>query len=70
MGNSELSAIAHHVHETQHQIHWKTRIIAKERNTTARKIREALIIRRVDAKEKRTMNQDKGIELSHLWLNP
>ena len=37
MGQSELSAIAHHVQETQHQIHWKTRIIAKERNTTARK---------------------------------
>ena len=38
MGKSEFSAIAHHVQETQHQIHWKTRIIAKERNTTAQKI--------------------------------
>ena len=70
MGKSEFSAIAHHEQETRHQIHWKTRIIAKECNTTARKIREALIIRRVNAKEKRTMNQDKGIELSRLWLNP
>ena len=53
MGKSEFSAIAHHVQETQHQIHWKTRINAKERNTTARKIREALIIRRGSMPKKR-----------------
>ena len=71
MGKGELSAVAQHVADTAHEIHWKARILARERTTTARKVREALIIHRLDRKggQKRTMNQDKGTELSHLWLN-
>ena len=71
MGKVELSAVAQHVADTTHKIHWKARILARESTTTARKVREALIINRLDRKggQKRTMNQDKGTKLSHLWLN-
>ena len=71
MGKVELSAVAHHVADMAHKIHWKARILVRERTTTVQKVREALIIHRLDRKggQKRTMNQDKRTELSHLWLN-
>ena len=71
MGKGELSAVAQHVADTAHKLHWKEPILARERTTTAQKVREALLIHRLDKKgeQKRTINQDKGKELSHLWLN-
>ena len=38
----------------------------KEQHTIARKVQEALFIHKLD---KKTMNQDKGMDLSNLWLN-
>ena len=49
-GKVELSAVAQHVADTDHKIHWKPRFLTRERTTTARKVREALIIHRLDRK--------------------
>ena len=69
MGKTELSAVAHHVAETGHSIHWHARILAKDQRTSSRKIKEALVINRLDKNKKRTMNHDSGIQLSRLWLD-
>ena len=66
MGKTELSAIAQHVSDTGHTIHWEARTLAKEQHTIARKVQEALFIHKLD---KKTMNQDKGMDLSNLWLD-
>ena len=68
MGKTEMSAIAQHVLDTNHQIHWQPRVLVKEQHVTKRKIHEALIIRALDCSMKKTMNQDKGLELSRLWF--
>ena len=50
----------------------RPRVIASENNTTKRKIKEALAINKQE-KERgndKGMNQDKGTELSKIWLNP
>ena len=41
-GHLELSAIADHVHERGHTIHWEPHILAKEKAKTKRKIKEVL----------------------------
>ena len=66
MGKTELSAITQHVSDTGHTIHWEARTLAKEQHTIARKVQEALFIHKLD---KKTMNQDKGMDLSNLWLD-
>ena len=68
MGKGELSAIAQHVMETGHEIHWNPQILAREKNSTRRKVCEALTINRLDSTRKKTINQDKGLELSKLWF--
>ena len=70
-GHTELSAVARHAHTEGHNIHWKPRVIASENKTTNRKIKEALAINKLE-KERgsdKVMNQDKGTELSKIWLN-
>ena len=65
-GHTELSAVARHAHTEGHNVHWKPRVIARENNTTKRKIKEALAINKLE-KERRNdkvMNQDKGTELA------
>ena len=68
IGKSEMSAIAQYVLDTNHQIHSQPRVLIKEQHVAKRKIHEALIIRALDCNMKKTMNQDKGLELSRLWF--
>ena len=63
--NTDMSAIAQHVLTTNHSIHWKPQIVVKESNPKRRKVREALTIHRLGEK---AMNQDKGTNISKLWL--
>ena len=37
--------------------------------TRVRRIKEALVIQRMDKNEKVTLNRDKGVELSNMWLD-
>ena len=67
-GRDRLSAIAAHALEEGHDIHWQPRVIGKEQNPTKRRVKEAIFIDRVRRKGK-AMNQDKGLELSPLWLD-
>ena len=70
-GHTELSAVARHAHTERHNIHWKPRVIASEKQTTNRKIKEALAINKLE-KERgndKVMKQDKGTEFSKIWLN-
>ena len=64
-GRTKQSPIASRVAEKQHQVYWEPRIIEKERNTTKRKVKEALTIRKLEKKDG-AMNQDNGLELSKL----
>ena len=49
-----------------HAIHWKPRILEKEKNNAKRKVLEALTIGQVkDA----VMNHDNGVDLGKLWLD-
>ena len=41
-GAREKSAVAEHVIEATHAIHWQARVIGKEQNLTKRKVLEAL----------------------------
>lgn len=66
-GHTELSAIAQHAHATGHPIHWEPRVLTKERHAQARKIKEAIAIQRLGPEK--TINQDRGIELSKLWAD-
>ena len=65
----EQSAIAKHFAEEDHRIHWEPVVVEKERDTTKRKVKEALKIRELGKRGKRTMNQDEGMLLSKLWLD-
>ena len=66
-GHPELSAIAEHVHNTGHSMHWEAHIVAKEQSTTKRKVKEALIIHQIG--REKTLNHNNGLELSKLWLD-
>lgn len=65
-GTHYLSAVATHAVEEGHNIFWEPRIIAREKETTRRKIKEAMMIAKIP--ESRSMNQDRGLELNPLWL--
>ena len=41
----------------------------QDQHASSRKIKEALVINRLDKNKKRTMNHDSGIQLSRLWLD-
>ena len=49
-----------------HTMHWKPRILVKEKNSVKRKVLEALAIGQL---KDGVMNQDNGMELSKLWLD-
>ena len=66
-GNTDMSAVAHHVVNTGHCVHWQPRVIMTETNTRKRKVREALVIHRLGPDK--VMNLDKRTELSSLWLD-
>ena len=65
----EKSAVAEHVLETTHAIHWQAKVISKEQHMTRRKVIEALAIQRIGRKAGTLMNLDKGVELINIWLN-
>ena len=65
-GRTELSAVAAHAHNEGHQIHWEPMVIKKESNLVKRKVLEALTIKKLGRK---TINQDSGLKLSHIWLD-
>ena len=68
-GKDDMSAVAKHVIDTGHKIHWKPRIITTEKKPLQRKVREALTIHQVAKRNQdHLMNLDKGTELSNLWL--
>ena len=54
--------------EESHRVHWDPFVIAKEKNTKKRKVKEALKIKQVQ-KRNGAMNHDTGMKLSKLWLN-
>ena len=70
-GHTELSAIANHAHMHAHNIHWKPWVIAREKNTHKRKVKEALAIKKITAQmgPDVAMNQDTGLIVSKLWLD-
>ena len=70
-GHTDLSAVANHAHTEGHRIHWAPRILAREKNTSRRKIKEALAIRKLIRQrgEDAGMNQDTGRDISKLWID-
>ena len=66
-GNTDMSAVGHHVVNTGHCVHWKPRVNMTETNTRKRKVPEALVIHRLGPDK--VMNLDRGTELSSLWLD-
>ena len=63
-----LSAVAMHAREKEHHIYWTPRVLTKEADATKRKLKEALLIGKI-RRTGRSMNQDKGLEVSKLWLD-
>ena len=70
-GHTELSAIANHEHMQAHNIHLKPWVMAREKNTHKRKVKEALAIKKLTAQKgpEVAMNQDTGIIVGKLWLD-
>ena len=67
-GHPELSAAAEHVLEG-HEVEWKATIVEVANMTRGRRMKEALVIQRMDKNGKVTLNRDKGAELSNMWLD-
>ena len=67
-GRMEQSAVANHVINEDHAMHWKPRVVGKEKNTTKRKVKEALLIKKLK-NGKGVINQDNGLMLSPLFLD-
>ena len=67
-GHPELSAVAEHALEG-HRVEWSQKILALATKTRVRRVRAVLIIHERDKKGKVTMNRDKGVELSAMWLD-
>ena len=68
-GHPELSAVANHVLNTGHEIHWHARVLHKESNTLRRKVHEALEIHKLSRGHKKCLNLDQVTEISKLWLD-
>ena len=64
IGHTEKSAVTEHIWFNQHSIAWDhVKILDQDSMTSARRIREALHIR----KHSNLMNRDGGVEVSHIW---
>ena len=70
-GHVELSAVANHSHNNGHEMHWTPRVLAREEDTTKRKIKEALAIKKVTngRRDGVIIYQDSGMKISKLWLD-
>ena len=64
----ELTAVADHAWEG-HRVEWNPNILVLAAKMRVRQVKEALIIHERDKKGKVTMNRDKGVELSAMWLD-
>ena len=67
-GRTEQSAVANHFVTEGHAIHWEPHIVGREKNTVKRKVKEAMIIKRLQRRDG-LMNADSGLQLSKLWLD-
>ena len=69
-GHVELSAVANHSHNKGHEMHWTPRVLAREADTTKRKIKEALAVKKLTnvRRDDTNINQDSGMRVSKLWL--
>ena len=67
-GQGELSAVAEHALEG-HEVERKATIAEVADMTRVRRIKEALVIQRMDKNGKVPLNRDKGVELSNMWLD-
>ena len=52
-----------------HEIEWTPSVIASCKNNRELKVKEAWLIHDRERKGKRTMNRDRGVELSKLWVD-
>ena len=52
-----------------HELDKRAKIVEMADSTGVRRIKEALIILSKDKNGKMTMNRDKGVELSSMWLD-
>ena len=69
-GDDHMSAVAKHVYDTGHAIHWQPRVVLRNSKTVERKVHEALTIQRIAKRnEDHLMNLDRGMELSAVWLS-
>ena len=68
IGHPELSAVAEHAIDG-HQIEWKAKIVEVVDKTRVGRIIEALAIHRKGKNGKITLNRDKGVDLSNMWLD-
>ena len=66
-GRTDLSATAEHAW-SGHKMNWTPKVLASEKTTKERRVREALEIH-ARSRIAPTLNRDKGVELSKLWLD-
>ena len=66
-GHAELSAVANHALDG-HSIHWKPRVLGREKSAMKRKMKEALVIQKLQKRDG-SMNQDCGMDVSKIWLD-
>ena len=65
-GRTDLSATAEHAW-SGHNMNWTPKVLASEKTMKERRVREALEIH-ARSRIAPTLNRDKGVELSKLWL--
>ena len=70
-GHVELSAVANHSHTKSHEMHWTLRVLARDEDTTERKNKEALAMKKLTngRRDGVIINQDSGMKISKLWLD-
>ena len=66
-GHPELSAVAEHVLEG-HELDKRAKIVEMADSTLVRRIKTLIILSK-DKNGKMTLNRDKGVELSSMWLD-
>ena len=66
-GRTDLSAMAEPAW-SGHKMNWTPKVLASEKTTKERRVREALEIH-ARSRIAPTLNRDKGVELSKLWLD-
>ena len=60
-GHVELLAVANHSHNKGHEMHWTPKVLAREEDTTKRKIKEALAIKKLTNGQRRRRDHQPGL---------